>query len=160
MEALGIDLKLIIAQIVNFSILLFVLNKLLYKPIYNMLDERQTKIEKGLKDSDIATKSREEAEKTAEETKQKAFNEAKEIIKEAKENAVSESSAIVKKANDQAERVLSSAKEEAVLMKTNALKEARKDILSLVIVALNKIVKDEMDEATKERLSRAALKEM
>ena len=48
MEALGIDGRLLIAQIVNFGILLFVLNKVLYKPLIKLLDERKKNIKDAL----------------------------------------------------------------------------------------------------------------
>ena len=47
LSSLGIDLRLFLAQLINFSILLFVLFKFAYKPILNMMDERTEKIEKG-----------------------------------------------------------------------------------------------------------------
>lgn len=50
MEALGIDPKLFIGQIINFLILLFILTKFAYKPIVKLLDDRRQKIADGLKD--------------------------------------------------------------------------------------------------------------
>ena len=46
---LGIDWRLLIAQIVNFFILLFILKKFLYKPLLSVLDKRRTVIEGNLK---------------------------------------------------------------------------------------------------------------
>ena len=43
---LGIDWKLLIAQIINFLVLLFVLYKFAYRPILSMLEKRTKKIEK------------------------------------------------------------------------------------------------------------------
>ena len=59
---LGIDLKLLVAQIVNFLILLLVLYKFAYGPIVAMLEKRQKKIEKGLKEAEEAHKKLEESE--------------------------------------------------------------------------------------------------
>ena len=47
-EALGLNLPQLIAQIVNFAILLIILRLTLYKPILKMLDERKQKIAEGL----------------------------------------------------------------------------------------------------------------
>jgi F-type H+-transporting ATPase subunit b len=46
-EALGLNLPQLIAQIVNFFVLLVILRLTLYKPILRMLDERKQKIAEG-----------------------------------------------------------------------------------------------------------------
>jgi len=53
-EALGINLPQLIAQIANFFVLLLILRLTLYKPIIKMLDERKTKIAEGLNAAEIA----------------------------------------------------------------------------------------------------------
>ena len=73
MEALGIDLKLLIAQVVNFGILLFVLSKFLYKPVVTMLEERQKKAEQTIKDSDKATKTLIKSEDDADKVREQAY---------------------------------------------------------------------------------------
>src|SRR3989337_2314560 len=77
MESLGIDLKLIIIQIINFGLLLFLLTKFLYKPILRILDERKNKIEESLAN---AQKIAEEKVKLEEE-KTKEITEAREVGK-------------------------------------------------------------------------------
>ena len=42
----------VIAQIVNFLILVWLLKRFLYKPILKAIDERERKIESQLKDAD------------------------------------------------------------------------------------------------------------
>ena len=41
MEKLGIEPQLLLAQLVNFGIIIFVLSKFLYKPILDMLEKRK-----------------------------------------------------------------------------------------------------------------------
>ena len=45
----GVDWKLLAAQVVNFSVLFFILKKFAYQPIIRMLHERREKIEEGLR---------------------------------------------------------------------------------------------------------------
>jgi F-type H+-transporting ATPase subunit b len=47
--ALGIDFKLLIAQIINFVILIAILIKILYKPVLKTLEDRKKRIEESLK---------------------------------------------------------------------------------------------------------------
>ena len=52
-EALGLNLPQLIAQVVNFFVLLFILRAVAYKPILKMLDERKQKIAEGLNAAQI-----------------------------------------------------------------------------------------------------------
>jgi F-type H+-transporting ATPase subunit b len=49
LSALGIDVKLLIAQIINFGVILFILIKLLYKPVLRTLENRKTQIAESIK---------------------------------------------------------------------------------------------------------------
>ena len=48
MEKLGIELTQILTQIFNFTLMVFLLTKLLYKPVIKKLEERKAKIAEGL----------------------------------------------------------------------------------------------------------------
>ncbi len=160
MEALGIDLKLLIAQIVNFGILFFLLSKFAYKPIVKMIEDRQQKVEQGLKDAETAGKSRSEAEIDAEKIREQAYKDANDILKNAKDAANLEAGEIVKKASEQADRIMKTAKEEAATSKSKVLTEAKSEISSLIITALDKIVGKEIDSVQKEKLTAKAIKEL
>lgn len=70
---IGIDLKLIIAQIINFSILVFILYKLVYKPIIKRIEEEQ-KEEEALK---LKERLIEQQEKRIEQDKKRIIENAK-----------------------------------------------------------------------------------
>lgn len=55
LNALGIDWKILLAQFVNFAVLVFVLWKFAYKPIFKFLEDRKNKIEEGIKNAEQAT---------------------------------------------------------------------------------------------------------
>ncbi|HUD19632.1 MAG TPA: F0F1 ATP synthase subunit B [Patescibacteria group bacterium] len=106
MDKLGIEPKLLIAQIVNFAIIVFVLSKLLYKPILGMLEKRKKEIAEGL---NLTAKMREEEEKF-EEKKQKMLvtvrKEGQDIIEEARKQAKEEEKEIIAEAHKEAEVIL------------------------------------------------------
>lgn len=101
---LGIDLNLLVAQIINFGILLWILNKFVYKSILK-------KIEKDEEDLNMA---REERKKLEEEKQQ--FNQQKD--KELNE-AHQKSEQVINEAVELSKRIREKAKEE-----TNREKEA------------------------------------
>src|SRR4030066_2412588 len=110
---LGIDWKLLIAQIVNFLVLLFILWKFAYGPILAMLEKRQKKIEKGLKDAEAAGKKLEESEERQKEILKKARTEAKEIVEKAHTQAEKSKSEIAVEAKWQAEKMVRDAQAES-----------------------------------------------
>jgi F-type H+-transporting ATPase subunit b len=100
MEALGLDVKLLIAQVINFLILFFVLSKLLYKPLLKILDERKRKVEDSLKSA-----------KMIEEKLAKLEEKEKEILKSAVSKAEEEKGRIVEIAQEEKKRIISEAKQ-------------------------------------------------
>ena len=80
---LGIDIHLLVAQIINFIILLFILNKFVYKPILKEIEEKNiedNKKQKELEEKENQLKSQlEEAKNEIIKSKKKANN----IIEEA-----------------------------------------------------------------------------
>jgi len=112
MESLGLDIKLLVAQIINFGILFFVLKKLLYKPIIKILDDRKHAIEESLANSKKIAEELEKLEdkkaavieniqSQAKKDKEKlitlAQEEKRKIVDEAKKTAEAEIAKSVKK---------------------------------------------------------------
>ena len=160
MEALGIDIKILIAQIVNFLIVLFLLKKFLYGPILSMLDERKTKIDQGLKDSEKAKEMLNNVEIETDKKNEKAFNDAKILVENAKKEAAEKSALIIKKANSDADEIMRKAQVEANEAKDKALLSAKGEIGSLVALALDKITGNGLDNSQKDKLTAKAIEEL
>ncbi|KKP86344.1 MAG: ATP synthase subunit b, partial [candidate division CPR3 bacterium GW2011_GWE2_35_7] len=84
MEKLGIQPILIIAQIVNFVILLLLLKKFLFKPILKVLDERKKKAEETEELNNEAGKKFLEATESEKNTISEAKKQADKIITQSK----------------------------------------------------------------------------
>lgn len=102
MEQLGIDVRLLLTQIVNFSILVFLLSKFLYKPIMKALKDRQSKIAEGLAWSEKAKREEERLDARKQEILKEARTEARKIIDEAKKQGQVEQVAILEKGKKEA----------------------------------------------------------
>jgi len=155
---LGIDWKLLIAQIVNFLVLLFVLWKFAYGPVLGMLDKRQKKIEKGLKDADEAHKKLVESEEKQKEILRKARTEAKDIVEKAHQQAEKSKSEIADEAKAQAEKIISGARVEIETEKAKSIAEIKSEIGGLVIAATEKIIGEKIDEKKDKELIEKAIK--
>ncbi len=155
---LGIDWKLLIAQIVNFLVLLFVLYKFAYGPILAMLEKRTKKIEKGLKDAEAAGKKLEESEEKQKEVLKKARLEAKDIVEHAREQAEKSKSEIALVAKAQAEKIVQDARKEIETEKEKTIAEIKSEIGGLVVAATEKIVGEKIDEKKDKDLIEKAIK--
>lgn len=107
----GVNPLLLLAQAVNFFILLFILKKFLYKPILKVLEERKKRIEDSLKNA-------EEMEKRLAEITDR---EAEALLKSAKEGEK-----IIKQAGEQAAQIVDDAKIKAEGIINRAAIDARR----------------------------------
>ena len=145
-ENLGLNYKLIIAQSVNFVLLLLILQRLAYKPVLKMLKDRSDKIEKSLKQE----KKIEEELKNTEEIKlaeiKKTKEEAQVIIKEAHETAQKRSQESIEKTEIKTQEIIDKAKKEIISEKERSIRAAKKEIADVSIQIAEKIISSEIDK--------------
>ena len=112
MEQLGIEPSLLLAQIVNFSIIVFLLAKLLYKPVLEMMEKRRKEIERGLALTEKMKQEEEKLQQKKEKMTQEARREVRAILEEAKKQAKDEEKEIIAQAHQEAEAIILKGKEE------------------------------------------------
>ena len=149
---LGINGKLLVAQIINFLILLFVLYKFAYGPILKMLEERTNKIEKGLKDADESHKKLAEIVQKEKEVMAEARKEAQAIIVKAEEQAKKNKEDIITESKTQSEKILADAQKKIEEEKNKMLVEVKGEIANLVVLATEKMIGEKMDTAKDKEL--------
>ncbi len=91
----------LIVQVIHFLILMFILNRIMLKPIMNIIERRSRKIEED-------KKQREDLKSETEELVQKCIS----IEKEARKKAVAESSLLRSEASEKAEDIVNKARDE------------------------------------------------
>lgn len=140
--AFGIDWKLLIAQAVNFGVLLAALTYLLYKPVLKTLDERKAKVAQGVIDAEEAEKKLAEADSTVGERLHKAEGEAEAIVASARESAQSEKARILKEAEVRAQGLEADAEARAKEAAATALRESEKEVARLAVLAAEKVLRE------------------
>jgi len=143
-QALGIDGRILLAQFLNFAVLVFVLWRFAYKPIFNVLEERRLKIEKGLDDADAAAKN---LLLTEEENKQlliKAKQEAALIIEAAQQQADERQKQVVAKAEKEIEAITEKEREKIRLEKEAVMSQLKNEVSGLVLASLQKFLSENM----------------
>lgn len=139
LEDFGVKPVLLIAQVVNFLILLFILKRFLYKPILKVLEERKKKIAESLKNASEIEKKLEQITEDREKKLQKAAKEAEEIIKEATENADKIITQAHEKAGKDIEKILAKTENEMELEREKLKQEIRAELAHLVELGLKKV---------------------
>jgi len=146
MEALGINLGLLIVQLIAFAIVFLTLNAWVYKPILDMMESRKTKIAQGLEDARVAAEARANAEKEAAKVLAEAQAEASKVVREATERAASAGKDVKAAAEAEAAKAREAAMAEAELERNRILGDLRGQVAALAIAAANKLVGDALDE--------------
>ena len=139
-----IDWKLIIAQLVNFAIVLFVLKRYAYGPVLKMMTERSDKIEKGIKDAEHAHKKLAEIADKEKEVLVEARKQASEIIIAAEAIALKNKEVIIAESKQQSEKMLSDAARKMEAEKNQMMQEIRTQIADLIVIATEKIIDEKM----------------
>ena len=133
----------LIAQILNFLVLVFVLAKFAYKPVCNIMEERKNKIASDLE----AEKAKTDAEAVKAEYAAKlaeAKQEAQAIVDAARKTAQAAHDKIMADTKAEQDQVIATAKEAIALEQKKAMDEVRAQVINLSMIAASKIVEQKL----------------
>lgn len=157
---LGINLKIFIAQLVNFLIVLLVLWKWAFKPLARGLEARSEKIERGLKDAEAAEKRLQKIDEERKLVLAKTEKEATKVLEEARHEAETKQKEIIEKAKREVERVVAQGRGSLKQEKEAMVREARKDVVEIAIAAVEKILKEKVDEKKSRSLAEEVVRKL
>jgi len=152
LKSLGIEPLAVITQIIGFAILLFILNRLLYKPLFGALAQRQADIKATYDQLDT---DRQRMETTRREYEQRLANieeEAREKIQAAVKEAQSLRDNLVADARTQAETIVTQGRNESERDRQKAFLEMRSQIVTLAVSAAGKVIDANLDGARQTKL--------
>jgi F-type H+-transporting ATPase subunit b len=148
---INIDKSLLI-QAINFAILLFVLHRLLYKPLLATMKERSDAIKKSL---DEAQAARAEAARQQEENAARlkaAYAEAAAIREQALKDAGEEQRRLVEGARAESQRMIESAKAQLDADIRRAREDLRREVGDLAVGIAEKLVRQSLRDADHRRI--------
>lgn len=155
LSAIGIDGGFLLAQIVNFFLLFFILRAVLYKPILKILNERKKTIEDSL---ELAEETRLKAESASSETKAmlaEARIEAKDIVENARQRAIEIASEIEQKSKLDAETLAKKTRDLLIEERVAIVASAEKEIALLVTKSLEKLLQNQRIDFSDKELEEA-----
>lgn len=159
-ERFGLNLTHISIQILSFAILAYVLYRFAFKPVLATIDERQEKIESGLKHAEEMKAKLEEAEAEKKRILQEATVEAKRIVDEARKQAESRIEKAAQEAIHQAEGIIERAERQIESDRKAMMDEVRAEIARLVVETTSKVLRKELSGDEKSRYNQAASAEL
>lgn len=157
---LGINVKLLLAQAVNFLLVLFLLNHFVFKKLLVFLEERKKRIEQGIIMREKAERELQRTLEARHREMEQARKEAEGLVAEAKASAKESGQQIIGEAKSREERMLVQAKEQAQREKATMIGEAKEEIQAKAILFAEKILERTLVKKDEERMVKEALKEL
>ncbi|HUA39872.1 MAG TPA: F0F1 ATP synthase subunit B [Candidatus Sulfopaludibacter sp.] len=133
MSELGIDWKMLITQLISFSIVFFVLWRFAYRPIFNVLQARREKIAESLANAEKIKAQLAKTETDRQAVLAQAGDLADKMIEEARTAAARVREVEIQKAIAAAEQIIAKAREAAAQDHARMLGELKREVGRLVV---------------------------
>jgi F-type H+-transporting ATPase subunit b len=145
-EQLGINLNGLIAQLINFLVLFYLLSKFLFPRVTQMLDARAARIRESVERAEQLQRDAERMEQQFQERIAEARREGQGIVANANQIAQRIQAEAQEKAQRDAEAFLARAREQIQREIQQAQLELRQQIASLALLAAGRVVERSLDE--------------
>jgi len=140
LEKLGINLGLLIVQILNFAIIFIVIRAWLYKPLLKMMEKRKLTAAQSLEDASIAAEARANAETEADKIVNEAQAKAAEILRDANARAERIEHDLKARSDTEIMNARQAALAEVEQDRIRMLSELRGQVVSLAMAASHKLI--------------------
>lgn len=151
MEFVTPGIGLIFWMSVTFLIVLFLLKKFAWKPILNMIHEREASIEEALASAEKAKREMKELQANNERIINEARAERDKMLKEARETKDAIIAEAKGKAQKEADRLLAIARENIQNEKNAAIADLKNQVATLSIEIAEKILKEHLSSDDKQK---------
>lgn len=142
MENLGVDLKLLIAQLINFGLFFFIFSKFIAKPFLAYIADEKRKDAERSRLNELAVKQDADLVKKEEEMKVRLRKEYDKALSEAKHEAESVKANLMKDAKKDAEEYVTKAQKQMQSDKLAMEREIKERIASLSVLLIEHGLKD------------------
>jgi F-type H+-transporting ATPase subunit b len=150
LNALGVDWRILIAQLVNFFLLLFILKKILYKPMISFLEDRENKIKKGLENAEKYEKNLIALDIDREKMFKETQKDAQKFINHAVQEGQVIKDEIITNARDESKKILAKTKLQVEEQKDQMIDEVKNDLVDLISLSLERVANKKADKNDKE----------
>ena len=155
-----LDVRAILAQLVNFAVVALALGYLVFKPLAAKMAERSKTIEKSLEEAKSISKNFEKSEVEKQEILHQAREEAKIIVKKSKEFSQQENTKSLEKTKLEIEKLLEEKHESLLDLKDQIIKQSQEEMAELVMIASAKVLEQNLDEKIDKKLVKKVISEI
>lgn len=152
LSSLGINLGALIAQLITFAILFFVLNRFAFPVLMKTLDRRALLIREGIENTERSRRDLAETEKRVEALLNQARLEAQGTIAKATQAAEHVRGEIEQQAQKRASDIMSQAEKRIEQEVLQARTQLRQEVADLAIAAAEHVVGSSLDQTASRRL--------
>ena len=149
---LGINGKLLFAQAINFLLVVWLLNRFVFKRVLNFLEERRERIQKGIELSDRATKEMERVREARGRELERTRVEVTKILSVAKTSAIEKEKESQAAAKEKAGEIINKAQIQGERERVDAVLEAKEDIKKMTVRATEKILGRSVNDKDNEKM--------
>jgi len=157
-ETFHIDVKLIIAQAINFAIVFSVLYWFAFKPLAKVMAERTGKISKSLDEAKLIEEKLAQTNEEFNKTIGEAKKQANIILEKAAAQAETKKHETIVRAKEEIGVIINQEKQKMQSEKAITLKEIRKEVADLVILTVEKVLSEKVDAKKDREIIRKIIK--
>lgn len=155
-----IDVRLLIAQAVNFAIVFVILYYFGIKPLMKILTERSKKIEDSLKNAAKIEKELQQTESKRAEVIKKAKQEANELLAEVERQGEERRHEMTAKAKEEIAKIVAKTKEDLAIDKAIMLKHVKEEAAEMIVNAVEKVLGKKLTNADDKKFIEEAVQEV
>lgn len=152
MEKLGINVTWLLAQVVNFGLLLFILWQFAYKPVLKMLNDRKQKIQESLEYAERVKREAAEQQKEFDRKLEEARRGAQAAAAAAAQVGEKEREVILAQTREDARKMIDQAKGQIEYERKQMLSDLREQVVQLSLLAAQQVVSTSLDDKTHRQL--------
>lgn len=160
MENLGIDFRLLIAQIINFGLFFIIIRRFIAKPFLKFLNQERQQQEEKQKLLEKVQKQEAELENKEKERQKTFHKELDKVLIQAKKDGERVKEEIIKRAKEEAEVIKNNGKKIIDQEKQALYKQVKEKVSELSFLIVNESLKEVLDEETKKSVTEKMLSKL
>ena len=146
LQAFGIQWSSLLAQVVNFCILLFILSRFVYKPVLKIIDQRRAAIAESMEKVKEIDRRKELLDADRAKILRKADEEGAVLLERAKHEAESLRSEVEKAARSQAAQIVTKGMEQLENERAQMTREVQDKLAHAIVHSAEKILRREFSK--------------
>jgi F-type H+-transporting ATPase subunit b len=159
-ETFGWNPQMFFSQVISFAIVAFLLQRLAYKPILAVLEERRRQIEEGQLNAEKIKKELAEAEQRYAEILAKANADAQKMIDEARESSAHLAERKQQEAIAAAEQIIAKAREASAIEHERTMESLKRELGRLVVDTTAKVTGKVLTAEDQQRLQEETARQL